>query len=278
LTSDALEDLPKFDSPPVVETALSVQFSPLAGFSTPMAGWFWKSYLARLQGGDAWNKVSETARLEDQLERFGPSEMMWGQFGIKMRPGGEPQRTQVIRADMERMIQVQDSRFILNWQKRSGGYPSFEVLSAEFRVIFPAFEEFVATAGLAPLEQNQWEITYINHIPKGDLWQTPRDWKNIIPCLTFPPARAELVAETLSSDWRFGMGGDRGRLYASVRHARISPSAEEVMQLTLTARGPIDLQKGWTASQGFRMGHETIVRSFTEMTSTEAHGRWQRRK
>jgi hypothetical protein len=32
----AKESLPKFDAPPVIETAISVQFSRLLGFSTPM--------------------------------------------------------------------------------------------------------------------------------------------------------------------------------------------------------------------------------------------------
>ena len=37
----------KFGAPPVVETALSVQFNPLAGFTTAHAGWFWKDYVEK---------------------------------------------------------------------------------------------------------------------------------------------------------------------------------------------------------------------------------------
>ena len=39
------EPLPKFDSPPVIETVLGVQFTPLANFTGALAGSFWKSRL-----------------------------------------------------------------------------------------------------------------------------------------------------------------------------------------------------------------------------------------
>ena len=65
------DDLPKFDAPPVVETALSIQFSRLPEFTTAMAGWFWKSYLTKLADGAKWNKVVEVPRLEDEFEKFG---------------------------------------------------------------------------------------------------------------------------------------------------------------------------------------------------------------
>ena len=139
------QDLPKFDAPPVVETLLSIQFAPLPRFSTAHAGWFWQLYL----GGEAqdWQSANDAPRLEDEFERFGPSEA-WGRMGFKLAPGGQPQRTQIIRKDEQRMIQVQDSRLVLNWRKRMEGYPSFEVLAPEFWKCFNAFTSMAQQAGL----------------------------------------------------------------------------------------------------------------------------------
>src|SRR3989304_8583091 len=156
------DPLPKFDAPPVIETVLGVQFSRLPGFSTAHAGWFWKSYL---KGPERWPKVVDAARLEDQTERFG--EEVWVRPVVRLTASGAAQRTQIIRADDERMIQIQDSRFILNWRKQSHDYPSYDVLVPEFRESFASFSRFVQDAGFGSLDLNQWEVTYLNHVPKG---------------------------------------------------------------------------------------------------------------
>src|SRR5580704_4803227 len=101
---------PKFDAPPVVETALSLQFSNLPGYSTAHAGWFWKEYLDKLtrESNFKWSQAVDAVRIEDQFERFG-SEDIWGpQFAMRVMPPSQSHRTQMVRSDGERMIQVQD--------------------------------------------------------------------------------------------------------------------------------------------------------------------------
>jgi len=273
------EPLPKFDAPPVVETAMSVQFAPLAGLSTPLIGWFWKSYLPPLSENDKWEKAVEAARLGDAYERFGDKEV-WGQFGFRMSMVPLAKRVQIIQSSNERMVQVQDSRFILNWRKQSGAYPSFATLSKEFWSLFPSLEKFAADASLGPVEQNQWELSYINHIPKGELWRSTSEWGKVIPRLSLPSGLVvEPTAGPVTVDWRFNFSEERGRLHVNLQHARLAtaPSSEDFMQLTLTARGPIDREKGWDLKDSFALGHEAIVRTFTTMTSGEAHKFWKRR-
>lgn len=276
------EPLPKFDAPPVVETALSVQFAPLIGYTTSMAGWFWKSYLPVLTDGLQWQKAIDAPRLDDALERFGEKEA-WGRMGIRFgQVGSTPNRVQIIQSGERRMVQVQDSRFILNWRK--GGeepYPSFDTLSQEFWKIFPAFERFCVDAGLGDVQQNQWEVTYVNRVPRGELWQNATELRKIIPQLSLPTgvAVAAVVADPISLDWRFAFPNDRGRLYIGAVHARSSPdfSSDEFIQITCTARGAVDHDKDWDLKSGFDLGHDAIVRTFTAMTSAEAHKVWKRR-
>jgi uncharacterized protein (TIGR04255 family) len=273
--------LPEYESPPVVETALSIQFARLQGFSTALAGWFWQSFLSKVssvRGNWAEARIEEEPRLEDVFERFGANDM-WGRMGLKLSPPGEPQRTQIVSPGDERMVQVQDSRFVLNWRKRTGDYPRFSTLTPEFWSAFKAFEDFAKTAKMSAIEPNQWEMTYVNHIPKGDMWESPSDWRKILPSVSFPAtAGADAIGETLSADWRFSLAKERARLYVSLRHAKTAPKNDEVLMLTLTARGPIDAASGLNAQDGFELGHKVIVSTFTAMTSPEAHKRWKRRR
>jgi len=264
----------KFDAPPVVETVLSLQFSPLPAYSTAHAGWFWKEYLEKL--GD-WPQAVDAPRLEDPFERFG-SEDAWGpQLQMRLLPASQANRTQIIRADGERMIQVQDSRFILNWRKQSGAYPSFEPLLEEFRALLHAFESFAVEAGFGELRYNQWEVDYVDQIRKGDMWESARDWSKIFPGLAMPPATQVLSSgdETMSADWRFSLADQRGRMYISLRQLRIPPSNEEVLNITFVGRGPVTASQDWES--GLQFGHDALSETFLAITSPEAQARWRKR-
>src|SRR5690349_9520885 len=119
--------LGQFESPPVVETVIGVQFERLAKFSAGHVGWFLHDYLP-----EDWQKAAmrDVPKIEDQYERFG-QERAWIRPQVLMRDVG-PERVQIVRPDEERMLQLQDSRFIYNWQKREDRYPSFEKLQSEF--------------------------------------------------------------------------------------------------------------------------------------------------
>jgi uncharacterized protein (TIGR04255 family) len=267
----------KFDAPPVIETVLSVQFASLPGYATAHAGWFWKEYLDKLteESGLKWTQAVDAVRIEDQFERFG-SEDIWGPpFSFKAIQGSQPNRTQLIRADGERMVQIQDSRFILNWKKQTGAYPSFKPLLEEFRTALHAFESFVAEAGFGNLAYNQWEIIYIDQLKKGEMWESARDWSRIFPGLAMPPVQTELLTtgdETMSADWRFSLANRRGRMYIALRQLRTLPSNEEVLNITFVGRGPVTATQTW--EQGLEIGHEALNETFLAITSAEAQARW----
>ena len=269
----------KFNSPPVVETALSVQFNSLAGFTAAHAGWFWKEYIEKLGEGppNEWKQVVEAMRIPDLSEKFG-AEDVWLPPSIQLKQGVISPRIQIIRGDGERMLQVQDNRFILNWQKRTSAYPSYDTLLPEFRSMLSAFESFCSEAGFGRPVYNLWEVAYIDQVKKGTMWDSARNLNRIFPALTSPPVSIRHAPpsddETMSADWRFSLADRRGRLYVQVRQARLLPSNEEVVQLTTTARGPVSATQSW--EQGFNFGHEALRETFSSMTSTEAQELWKK--
>lgn len=266
------ESYPKFDAPPVIETVLSAQFPRLTNYSDAVAGWFWKSRLP-----SNWTRSKDAPPLDEQFERFG-DERKWEMpppFRLR-RFENSTERTQLIRDDGERMIQVQDTRFILNWRREQGGYPSYKTLRPEFQQHFKSFRDFASEAVLGDVIPNQWEVTYVNHIPRGGLWESVADWPKILPGLHTPKTWGNLPLETQGGNWRFVIE-NRARLYVSLQHGRLTPDSEDLLVLQFTARGPVSADAGRLLDDGFDLGHEAIVKSFAAMTSPEAHTAWKRR-
>ncbi len=260
--------LAHFNSPPVVEVVLGVQFRALPGFSTAHAGWFWKQFL-----DSNWVKAKDAPRLDDQLERFG-TEIFVAAPPIQFRPGDTPERMQLFHADDQRMIQLQDTRFIYNWRKRQGDYPTYEGLLPEFRRCYGRFYEFVQHAGLGELSLNQWEIVYVNQIAPGELWTTPNDWPRIFPQFYVPGAGVPGQSfGTFGGEWHQVLGDNQGRLRISLKHGKTPPRGTELLILTFTARGPVT---GKDPEQGFALGHDAVVNNFLSMTAESAHKAWGR--
>src|SRR5256885_314816 len=106
--------LPKFDRPPVVEVAISIQFAHVPELTSAHLGWFWKQHL----GEGKWPSVNEAHVLDDAFERFGSQREWMPSGGIKVSPANPRVRLQFVETGDEHMIQVQSTRFVYNWQKK----------------------------------------------------------------------------------------------------------------------------------------------------------------
>jgi uncharacterized protein (TIGR04255 family) len=269
----------KFDAPPVVETALGVQFANLSGFTAAHAGWFWREYVEKLGDGPSsqWNQAAEAVRLLEVTEKFG-AEDVWVAPKFNVVHGVVSPRTQIIRADGERMLQVQDTRFVLNWRKKDAAFPRYETLLPEFRNMLNAFETFCSEAGFGLPAYNLWEVVYVDQVKKGTMWDSARNLNRLFPAIVAPPVSVRHAPpsndETINAAWRFSLADRRGRLHIHVQQVRLLPSQEEVIQLTTTARGPVNQTQSW--EQGMDFGHEALSETFLSITSTEAQESWKK--
>ncbi len=276
--ADQPDNLPKFDSPPVIETVIGVQFSPIPGITSAHFGWFWKSYLENF-----WTNVQETMRLPDQAERFG-EEIAWSLPNLAslmaigpMAFAPQGNRIQISDAGRDRMIQVQDNRFHYNWQKHLNSYPSFETNRRAFSHYLEIFRRFLRDSGLGTTPDNLWEITYVDHIPKGTLWEQPSDWSAIFPGLLgiMKSPSGGIVSEGLGGEWRFEITPKRGRMRIQVQLAKAHGRDEELLVLNITARGSVrEDEAGWGLESGLTIGHDAIVRMFRDIASPEALVYW----
>lgn len=269
----------KFDRPPVVETVISLQFKPLENLSSPLVGLFWEQL-----GRTEWPYVKHNIAVEDATEQFGLKQPLQ-RPQIKLAEVKGPERIQLIRKDRHRMIQVQPNRFIHNWLKHGEGdtgYPSYRTLKPEFDEAFKEFSQFVDKNNLGEIQPNQWEVTYVNHIPsgEGELWETTEDWISIFEGLGHlcPSVSGDLpmTIDRLAVGWAMEIGNAQGRIHALIKSARRQEDDSNMLVLNLTTRGPIDEDR--SSDEGLEIGHRAIVETFVNSTSKKAHNFWGRQK
>jgi uncharacterized protein (TIGR04255 family) len=127
----------------------------------------------------------------------------------------------------------------------------------------------------------QYELTYVNQIPEGDLWNTISDIGKIFPKFDFSFNDCLVLTEPETANWRisFVLPNQIGRLYASVRTGATRTSdTKKVIIFDLTVRGIGSDNSSSNMNKWFDVAREWIVKGFTDLTSPEAHKQLWRRK
>lgn len=265
--------LPDYGHPPVVETVLGVQFDRLPKFTNGHLGAFWSSL-----NQSEWPTVADAPFLQPQYERFTP-EAKWAQgVHIQLTPM-PPCRLQITNRSGDKMMQVQNGRFHFNWLGKSGAnYPRYEAVRDGFLASLEDFVAFASRAAVGEFAPNQWEITYINQIPKGTVWHTPEQWGFFQPLQHSGGINKLVQFESFDGEWHYVIPGQLGRLHMKWQHGQRTDAGDnaEIVHLTLTARGPLSKKPGTDEIvRGLGIGRETIVRAFRELMSDEANRQWE---
>ena len=261
-----------YDRPPVVETVLGVQFHPLRGFKNSHLGAIW-----RRLGFEAWPTIEIVPGTPPQIESF-DTHGLWGlTFGVELSP---PQRLRIWNADKSLMLQVQRDQFYVNWigAQPDGTlqtYPKYPNTRRVFQESLLDFGRFLKDEGIESLAPIQWEVTYVNEIPKGEVWSSPDDWNFFSPISSYRPPNSFL--EDFEGNWVFSVPQNKARLRISWERF-YGPNDRETLRIVFTARGPLPESKSDSAIiDGLDLGRSTIVQAFQSMMSAEAQDVWQRR-
>jgi uncharacterized protein (TIGR04255 family) len=233
-----------------------------------------------------WERFGSVGRptdappLTEQFEAFG-KQSGWNraiQLKLTQTPAA---RFQMRNVAGDRMIQVQNCRLDYNWIGLPGQqYPRYRTVRPEFDQVLGEFEKLIADDHLGELVPNQWEVTYVNHMLKGTVWDDPEDWASVLGSLLGPVVVPDgLRFEGFGGHWHFEIEPGRGRLHVELQHAFVGgPEQEEALAMKLTARGPTGKDKEAKAEidAGLNLGHDVIVTSFEKLTSRDAHDWWNR--
>ncbi len=273
MTTVQPQDRPDFENPPVIETVLSVQFRPLGAMRVAHFGLLWNQFR------DRYPTTEERPTLDPVVERF--PEPVRRRLGLHL-PLVEtppPPRVWFVHRSQNELLQVQTDRFIRNWRKTGDGdaYPRYEKVREWFDHDFMKFKHFASQEDLGPIEVNQCEVTYVNHIVAGDGWTSHEDIDKVLTVWRQPgtpiPGRAEDATFHARFPIKDATGLPVGRLHVDVQAAFRNSDSKPMFVLNFTARGMLG-----TTTEFFDLGREWIVRSFATMTTEEMHQVWKRRR
>lgn len=268
--------LPEYNSPPVSEVVLSVEFLPLSKWRSSHAGRYWS------QISDEYPDTEEKPPLPSQIEKFGTELRQIQNLPRIEMVDANSTRVWFIGNPASRLIQVQKDRFIINWRKTSitEVYPRYESeIRPRFEREWPEFRKFVHNAELGEIEVQQCEVTYVNNVPKGEGWETFDQALLLFSYWSGHGTDGFLpTPEVLSMAGSFLMPNEQGRVYFSVQRVIRQEDSREGVQLQLTARGRPRSSADADVVAWMDLGREWVVRGFTDLTTPQAHNLWGRRK
>ena len=266
------ERTPDYNRPPVVETYLGVQFAPLGRFSIPNFGLYW----AKIR--DRYPEFQIQPALGPVVERFGADDLAKPKLEVELMTVPEV-RCWFIDQSGRMLTQVQRDRFIHNWRKLKPDdvYVHYDRIKPSFISEWNAFCGFLSESNLGKPEVNQCEMTYINHIQLGQGWKDYGELKKVIASWSGVSSGDFLPApESVSLGVRYILPNKSGRLHVEMQPA-VTRDGKEILQLNLTARGQPRSSNLDEMLEWFDLGHEWIVRGFTDFTAKDMHDFWGRK-
>lgn len=270
--------LPDFESPPVVEVVLGVQFDRIADFQTIHAGRLWEIFRADFP------LVQEQAPLPTSVETFG-TKPETNSLTLELVSGPQPfPRLWFLRNDQTQLVQFQPDKFIHNWRKTNfdENYPRYENIKSLFQKEITKLNEYFLSQDLGNININQCEVTYVNHIVSEEgenIIRNPQDVVKFIKKEIAPNALGEAEYTRFELGFILSSESERpiGRVRVSAQPA-ISSDGRPMVALTLTVRGTPSDPSLDAASNFLDIARDKIVRSFAELTTEKMHKRWGRKQ
>jgi uncharacterized protein (TIGR04255 family) len=262
-----MDELPKFNLPPLIETALGVDFEPISGFAAPHFGLFWQV----VRGEYPHSTVQPP--LDSSIENF-TSQREALTLTFSQIP--EIRCWFYNKAEPEWLLQLQRTRFISNWRTQQNSiYPHYEITTQRFWKAWENFNEFLTVENLKPPKVLQCEVTYINHIdPLGQL----TDIGAIFPSLAGIQAGKFLPQpEGLVLNLVYVIPENQGRLYLNAQPVLRHFDMRFVWQLMVTAKVLPVSSSQEAIDQAFALGRTWAVKGFADFTSESMQQKWERR-
>ena len=256
-----------FDRPPVVETSLKLQFSPLAEFRFAHFGLFLEQCL-----GAGWQVGADADAEAQEYERFGVKSLF---PGVKADMVSPPYQVRFVHGG-GRVVSFQPDKLKLSWVRKDDQEPRYSEMRDQLVRVFGALQAFADRYSLGTPKANLWEISYVNAIPSGELWTTLADWSKVLPGL-FPtegPKVPNHPWSTYVGEWYLEMPNQTGRVRARAQKVIANPAETTALLLVISARGelPDDVAENWQAR--LDLGHESAATVFRSLASPTALTHW----
>lgn len=258
-----MEALPSYKKPPVIEVVSGMRFHAPEAFTIPYIGLLWNKFRSEYP----------------VVQHAQPIVLPPDQIQIDQATGFPLPRVWFINEQGNQLVQFQTDRFYFNWRYRNDVYPRYSHVIKNFERIRNTVESFFHELGLGELMPIECELTYINHIPKGQGWETVNDLSGVFRDFTWTQREGRFLPNPAGISWRanFQLPEKKGLLTANLKHATRKEDNVQIIVFELTARGLDEPKNNDAVRQWFDLAHEWIVRGFTDFTTPEIQSRvWER--
>jgi uncharacterized protein (TIGR04255 family) len=244
--------LPDYEKPPVIEVVCGIIFETIEMFRGHHPGLFWQ--MVR----DQFPTCEHALRLGLGSP---PKELDFANYFP---------RIWFVSEEQNRLIQLQDDRFFYNWRRirEDEAYPRYRAIIEPFKSNLEILQEFLSQEKLGSVKPKECELTYINHIPKGEGWKSLSDINAVFRDFTWDLNERFLPPPlSLGGQAVFPLPEDNGRLKMTLQHGERKLDRCPLLILQISARGLGGDKSMDTVWEWFELAHEWIVRGFDDMTA-----------
>jgi len=249
------ETLPSYKNPPINEVVCGMRFQ------TPD-----KVHIAHV--GLLWDKFRQEYPI---IQHAPPIASAKGEIQIDIRTGIPLPRVWFINRADDQLIQFQFDRVYFNWRRRENDYPRYSHVIKNFLNVHNSLERFFKEFDLGELRPIEYELSYINHIPKGQGWNTIDDLPKVFWDFVWKQITGRFLPNPVNIAWRtaFPLPEAKGSLAVNLKEATRADDKIPLFVLELKASGIDESKNIGALREWFDLAHEWIVRGFADLTTSE---------
>lgn len=257
---------PSFENPPVIEVVCGIQFQLLDKLISPHFGLLWERFK------EDYPSFRDMAPLAPQGENI--------TFHITDTP--PLPRVWFVHKSDRGIVQVQQDRFLHNWKKGKPDdkYPRYETVIELFKKHLGTFDSYLRENEIGAINPTLCEMTYVNHIPKGQGWDTLNDIGNVFEDFSWDAKKKEFLPEVSNLNFKvtFDLPDNKGKFHVKGWKGLIKEEDLSVLRLDLTVQGMPREKTDEEMWKWFDEAREWIVRGFADFTNNKMHGQefWRR--
>lgn len=254
----------KFDTPPVVETVMDIQFEDVSGFSAPHLG-------------DLWSEFGRDVFIDCENVPILPK--LNAPPGISFFNRPEIPRVWFKDKSGNILLQFQADRFCYNWRKSNNqkNYPSYKSNLEKFKKYYDNLLSFLKKNASNVPKIEMLELRYINIIPLSTIGNLDQIGKLLNNFNWSFKANTMPIPKNINFSLRFEVPSIQAFHNFSLFSAQDIETGDEILRLDNSIRGRSPSHifdpeiENW-----FNEAHKWLVNSFINMTTVEMQEQWCR--
>ena len=243
----------KYENPPIDEIICGIRFGSIEQLRSGHLGILWQKFRRDFPNIEDQNLVGPVSRGDSENSNNILLPRVW-----------------FIHENENELIQVQYNRFLHNWRKirLDDEYPGYDKIIENFEKYLSRFREFLVEENLGNLVTKEYELSYIDLIPRGYGWENFGDLGKVFPSLLSSTGQSILSTNISSINWQtiLDLPNNHGRLRIAIRSAARISDNHQLLHIEFNAHGnrQDESMRVW-----FDIAHNAVTELFSNLVSKE---------